>query len=148
MTEWFLAERHHAIKLSQRLRSAISRLETIKETNPEICLDEDLAYYKSVELVKPPKGWDEKRPLCKSDIPDMTDGSVNQWQPIETAPKDGTNILGYMRAYNDDIIVVCHFEDEDGKNEYCPWLESEGELYARYELTHWMSLPEPPKDGE
>lgn len=66
------------------------------------------------------------------------------WQPIETAPRDGTKCLffspGYRRAHNENArrphMKVDAFS---GK-----WPD------ARYQLpeapyTHWMPLPEPPK---
>ena len=79
------------------------------------------------------------------------------WQPIETAPKDGTEVIGiYCREWD-------HFE----KTIYGPWTIAfkrgkwmaswdgwniiESETYAGttdkepdMEPTHWMPLPEPP----
>lgn len=144
MTGWFLAERHNAIKLSQRLSAAISRLETIQETNPEICLDEDLAYYKSVELVKPPKGWDEKRPLDESILGDLQRTSV-KWQPIETAPKDGTVIICLDVKYREvEFGAWCEWE-EDGFKEaaFLNIYNEEHELTP----THWAPAPEQLQEG-
>jgi hypothetical protein len=60
------------------------------------------------------------------------------WQPIETAPKDGTHIL---------------FWDGDGMS-VCYWVGRRWDLvqtgaYAEDAdcwPTHWMPLPEPPKE--
>jgi hypothetical protein len=64
-----------------------------------------------------------------------------EWQPIETAPKDGTYFLGFDKF---KTIGVFH---------YIEWC-IEGKKYWNYEdreewsyiLTHWMPLPEPPED--
>lgn len=74
-----------------------------------------------------------------------------QWQSIETAPKDGTDILGFCRdawstptwPRESEDYVVAHWEvssyDATGS-----WVESSGEQYQAYPLTHWMPLPPPP----
>ena len=62
-----------------------------------------------------------------------------EWQPIETAPKDGTQILVYEpeEKYTPIYVVVY----DNGK-----WIEASGEQYANWKPTHWMPLPLPPKD--
>jgi hypothetical protein len=63
--------------------------------------------------------------------------AVNDWQEIETAPRDGTHILGYvLDGTEHHIYEVIH--DHHGS-----WYES-GEEY-RFRPTHWMPLPEPPE---
>ena len=64
------------------------------------------------------------------------------WQHIETAPKDGTEILGYC-SYNEEIRVVAWFEYtklNGQKLSYWEKIDSESETTA----THWMPLPKPP----
>lgn len=58
------------------------------------------------------------------------------WQPIETAPKDGAPILAYEPRWQTSLILRWGrysqtFEDDEG-NPCDP--------------THWMPLPEPPKE--
>lgn len=55
----------------------------------------------------------------------------NVWQPIETAPKDGTEILAFHR---DGQSVA--FWDLN------MWMEANGEY--RVTPTHWQPLPAPP----
>ena len=69
------------------------------------------------------------------------------WQPIETAPKDGTNILIYGNwttdmkgAMNEEKeILIAHWV-------YDEWFVEGSEMYAPTvtNATHWMPLPEPP----
>jgi hypothetical protein len=59
------------------------------------------------------------------------------WQPIETAPKDGTRILGFRSGWAEAIGVAfwrCDWEE---------WRSVPGDY--SWNLTHWMPLPEPPK---
>lgn len=64
-----------------------------------------------------------------------------EWQPIETAPRDGTEIIAYMSGeYHPDVISVCYCpEDEDGPG---GWYDNYG---VDYHPDFWMPLPEIPK---
>ena len=58
---------------------------------------------------------------------------MEEWYPIETAPKDGSDLLCFDDAVG---FVVLYFEEEmwkTGFNERCP-----------VEPTHWMFLPSEP----
>ena len=70
---------------------------------------------------------------------------MTEWQPIETAPKDGKNIL----ISNDRGMFVAAFDadwDLDGW-----WLVSDGKDHERplrgNDPTHWMPLPKPPGEA-
>lgn len=80
-----------------------------------------------------------------------------RWQPIETAPKDGTVIIcaaiGHSNRFDGDTMEV--IEDQTPR----VWWASSGwwsDKYGRFwdglepsgfaSLSHWMPLPEPPKD--
>ena len=80
------------------------------------------------------------------------------WQPIETAPKDGTWVLLYggkdVGWYGDDTIqtIVTAFwrpsyyrrTDDQGQWMYTWW---EGDWRSEMaDPTHWMPLPTPPID--
>ena len=62
-------------------------------------------------------------------------GSEDQtmtWQPIETAPKDGTVII----VYAPDFFQTAAWVGNGWTNAANSWLG---------DVTHWMPLPEPPK---
>jgi hypothetical protein len=62
-----------------------------------------------------------------------------EWQPIETAPKDGTWCLIWL-IYNAAVVA---FWDEEDQGWY-----GIGNKIKPDEVTHWMPMPEPPKEGE
>ena len=62
---------------------------------------------------------------------------MSEWQPIETAPRDGKHILAY--THDDQIKEVWWQKDFLDGLEY--WQDDwDGEPMP----THWMPLPEPP----
>jgi len=64
-----------------------------------------------------------------------------EWQPIETAPKDGTTILVYL-ANGDVHTAYGHFYNKGHDFE---WAQYGG--YETYLPTHWMPLPPPPNQS-
>jgi len=58
-----------------------------------------------------------------------------QWQPIETAPKDGTEII----VYRPDAGVFGAFYSDE-----CWFCTYSGEDFSLEPPTHWMHLPPPP----
>jgi hypothetical protein len=63
-----------------------------------------------------------------------------QWQPIDTAPKDGTTILGWEC---DEILLVAYCVDDkwiwmNFMSDHTSWSPNP---------THWMPLPAPPASG-
>ncbi len=64
---------------------------------------------------------------------------MNDWQPIETAPKiEDQKILAFCPTGRHNIVVACWYFDE--------WnFSPSSEDYATLYPTHWMPLPEPPK---
>lgn len=55
-----------------------------------------------------------------------------KWQPIETAPKDGTDLLLWEPSLGQSVIA-------HSVNGEWPWF---------YKPTHWMPLPDPPVTAE
>jgi hypothetical protein len=77
---------------------------------------------------------------------------VNEWQPIETAPKDGARIDIWVEwtsktGVRGKRIPNCYWHRKANawktdcyyKDGWCHW---RGE-----KPTHWMPLPEPPEDA-
>jgi hypothetical protein len=68
---------------------------------------------------------------------------MTEWQPIETAPRDGTVIL----ACNDDIAGTVRFKDFEWEFAFAyvsHKTESSG-FNAGFYPTLWMPIPENPK---
>jgi len=69
---------------------------------------------------------------------------MSDWQPIETAPKDGTNILLFNRAGN--VAAGLWLSGALGTG----WFLRGGNrpdtfFNEHFGPTHWQPLPEPPK---
>lgn len=66
------------------------------------------------------------------------------WQPIDTAPKDGEEILLYCPGNHPLQLMGFFSSDAGGRWEHC----SESLYYEEQEIfpTHWMPLPDAPKD--
>jgi hypothetical protein len=77
---------------------------------------------------------------------------MNGWQPIETAPRDGTWILA-LSPRSLPVCQVVRWEVEhpsharpEFQNNYAMWAgyyEAHGPFDGP--VTHWMPLPEPPR---
>lgn len=62
------------------------------------------------------------------------------WQPIDSAPKDGTPVIGFMPTYyqgkgGQAVIVWMNYTDRPG------WYS---DVSSIHEPSHWMPLPPPP----
>jgi hypothetical protein len=75
---------------------------------------------------------------------------MSEWQPIETAPKDGSWIILWAKDHLE------HFGDYPDKsleywvarwsNNAWRWYNQDDEVVCNdYEMTHWMPLPDPPQ---
>jgi hypothetical protein len=83
--------------------------------------------------------------LAKFEVSDHSEMAVAGWQPIDTAPKDGTEILGYWHKpisyWRTEFIAWQrrHFWDKPGTE---GWFDRNDEPFP---ATHWMPLPPPPE---
>lgn len=70
---------------------------------------------------------------------------MSEWQPIETAPKDGTDIFLWIPDGR-EIPLPGRWEPLI-RSRKVKWILDDGMfLEDRYPLpTHWMPLPDPPK---
>lgn len=72
-----------------------------------------------------------------------------EWQPIETAPKDGTPFLGWCPqapgSMKDEICALSFDPNADGRIPWC--VAGVEERLTWSEPTHWMPLPPPPKEA-
>lgn len=69
---------------------------------------------------------------------------LSEWQPMETAPKDETPVLGFVPPRPFDHcgpIRVIQFDPKDGK-----WWHMAGDETDTVQPTHWIPLPPPPQD--
>ena len=71
-----------------------------------------------------------------------------KWQPIETAPMDGTWILGYCPTLSISKYPVTCFYEEGCYGNPRAWTTTAVTEYGSDEVypTHWMPLPKPPKE--
>lgn len=88
--------------------------------------------------------WECRTKLAKAEkAADSTEAQLaaREWRPIETAPRDGTGFLGFVRQ--DWIEGFAFWGDE-----LCWLSDGDGPKFARDYPTHWMPWPEPPKAAE
>ena len=70
---------------------------------------------------------------------------AEKWQPIETAPKDGTDILVYVGPHQ--FAAWYHTDTESGCSMWAISTDrcNEAISFSTFLPTHWMPLPKPPK---
>lgn len=87
---------------------------------------------------------------------------MTEWRPIETAPKDGTKIVIWNKRYAFCPIAAWHNSESDDEADgwsFDDWNSPCGsvadgfvgyneDIEAGLMPTHWMPLPEPPRQNE
>ena len=88
--------------------------------------------------------------------------SKPQWIPVtERLPEDGQQVLTLYTLktippcsrhrilfFSINLESVCEFEFEGENHSGFYACDSEYGFYEVHDITHWMPLPEPPKEGE
>lgn len=64
-----------------------------------------------------------------------------RWQPIETAPKDGTDVLICYEAASGQRVTIARFKVHGFNGLVKQWWQCD---IGTVEPTHWMPLPAPP----
>lgn len=79
----------------------------------------------------------------------MTEQVKQQWQPIETAPRDGTPIIGWVESTKGPtsgvMYIVWWRESRHGR--WCFFESGYGDSYSVYPSL-WQPLPTPPVDHQ
>ena len=65
----------------------------------------------------------------------MTAEDKPGWQPIESAPRDGTRVLAWTAYETVEIVSAL------GRGDSWDWFTDDG---LHVEVTHWQPLPAPP----
>lgn len=78
----------------------------------------------------------------------FTDKNNYQWQPIETAPRDGSDVL-----LTDGVNIENCYYNKEYKCSEGWWVVSCSDNWGfacvhEAQPTHWMPLPKPPKEVE
>ena len=71
---------------------------------------------------------------------------MSEWQPIETAPKDGSSII-VCDSKIGFVCEACWWDSWYSNKNNTGWMIANcDEEYGHYiDATHWMPLPAPPK---
>jgi len=82
---------------------------------------------------------------------------MTEWQPIDTAPKDGTDIIVMYMHINTQIVHAAFWSNyEEGLDDpdiegwwTYVWTEvGRTKMDGRYSPTHWIPLPPDPANGD
>lgn len=75
---------------------------------------------------------------------------MSEWQPIETAPKDGSRIIGWVgEIVTLDYVPPCRIGSKGHIHIPEQWVqESDSGRCTPFMPTHWMPLPSPPTGAD
>jgi hypothetical protein len=68
---------------------------------------------------------------------------MSEWQPIETAPKDGSEFIGYHPNPNPHRGRILTMAYDRNRSLFAASVPS----FIVFEPSHWMPLPKPPGEA-
>lgn len=68
---------------------------------------------------------------------------MTEWRTIDSAPKDGTEILAFARTHEGSEMYQVVYWDDAGSADYA-WKVTDGPSYYRAIFIYWQPLPPPP----
>lgn len=71
-----------------------------------------------------------------------------EWQPIETAPKDGTVVMLWVKNWRKTIPVMIGWYGKITFENPAGWVGEHCKVNHIDQPTHWMPLPPPPNSKE
>ena len=125
MSEWHQKVSDTLIKLIDATQEHSRNFQQLHEKQIEIIRKVNILLTKEQERSKTPEPT----------TTDLEVDGVSEWQPIETAPKDGRAVLVLDTGA---ILISQWVDDEDGIG----WWDNG---LMEPPPTHWMPLPDPPK---
>ena len=104
-------------------------------TTGRIRLAKDILSPEELHIFDDDEDWTDEDQAAYERLMQRLSKKESLWQPIETAPKDGTEILGWpVEGGDNNIAIVYYF--------FRGWCS--GDYGA--DPTHWMPLPKPPDE--
>ena len=75
-----------------------------------------------------------------------------EWQPIETAPTDGTCVLVYPPLWNNRVCSIARYDADSYCKKPKPFWRRDDDMGQKTRSqavppTHWMPLPDPPSEA-
>jgi hypothetical protein len=134
---------------AQRIRSALLHELDSLDTMPEYTVDlVDITAQLGINSTKRESNghagkcaWHIDYTQCNCDLFKQESGG---WQPIETAPKDGTRVIIVLDECNQERWVdIAKYGKERPLGCHTNWQNGYGQGYS-WRPTHWMPLPKPP----
>jgi hypothetical protein len=107
----------------------------------EAPLDADAAY---AEECRQADAWYRERAIATA-LHERDTLAAQQWQPIETAPKDGSVVWTWTDRQSDRLRALIWARPNLRPQLAKQWVSPVAKCAPTYYPTHWMPLPDPPR---